>query len=568
MLKINKTLAIATTFLLMNSTAMAQVEDATRSADPSRISEELMDFNTLPTLEQKVDVKGVPTTQAPQGAENIRFVLNTLEIQGVGAYAPEEIAPYYNEKLGTNVSLAEIYGIANDLTVKYRNDGYILTQVVVPPQTIDGGKVELRVVEGFVDQIIIQGASEKDQKQIQKYAENLRENGILDAKQLERYLLLINDLPGVDARSVLSPSKSKTGGSDLTIIVERDRYDAEVSIDNHGTRYLGPYRASYTGSMNSILGYNERITTRFVMAGDKDRADEMLFGAVYYDQPISRFGSMLHVSAGITDTEPGDSLDEFDVEGKSKTLRIGVSHPFIRSRTVNFTGRANFDIRNTQSENNLEPDDRKDKLRSVRVGATYQFMDTMLGVGVNAIDFELSKGTGLFGASQKGDANLTRARGVAQYFKGNLQVERLQRVNTKVNLLLTARGQLSAHNLLSAEEFGVGGISLGRGYDSSEIVGENGIAGKVEVQWNKPKPIPYIHDYQLFAFFDAGRVWNTDATTSAGKRESISSTGFGFRADITEDTEAGFGVAFPLTRNVDVTDDRDPRYYFNVTHKF
>ena len=40
------------------------------------------------------------------------------------------------------------------------------------------------------------------------------------------------------------------------------------------------------------------------------------------------------------------------------------------------------------------------------------------------------------------------------------------------------------------------------------------------------------------------------------------------RADLTEKTSAGFGVAFPLTRRVDTTNDRDPRYYFNVSHKF
>ncbi len=563
-----KRAAAVTSLLLISTSAYAQVGDATRAADPSRLSQELMDFDTLPQVSNDFKVKGTASAKAPKGAENVKFILDTLMIDGVGAYTAKDLDPYYQNKLGTEVSLADIYDIANQLTVKYRNDGYILTQVVVPPQTIENGMVELRVVEGFVDKITIQGEEKSSAVvQIQKYADNLRENNILDSKKLERYLLLINDLPGVTARSVLSPSKTTTGASDLTIIVERDEYEAEVSFDNHGSRFIGPYRASYTGSINSKFGMNEKITGRFVSAGDIDRLGELLFGAISYEQPLSRFGSKLNISAGISETEPGDVLDQFDVEGHSKTFRIGVSHPFIRSRTLNFSGRANFDVRDTKSENNLEPT-RKDKIRSVRLGTTLQFMDTVFGVGVNAIDFEVSKGTGLFGASHKGDANLTRAAGDPRYLKGALSLQRLQRISSNLNLQLTGRAQLASAALLSAEEFGVGGQGIGRGYDSSEIVGEDGIAGKAELQWTEPKAIKYLDSYQLFAFLDSGRVWNQDATTQADKRQSLTSTGLGVRASITEKTGAGFGIAFPLTSNVGVTDDRDPRYYFNITHKF
>ena len=41
----------------------------------------------------------------------------------------------------------------------------------------------------------------------------------------EHALLLINDLPGVTARGVLSPSRSVVGASDLTIVVERNPFD-------------------------------------------------------------------------------------------------------------------------------------------------------------------------------------------------------------------------------------------------------------------------------------------------------------------------------------------------------
>ncbi len=549
--------------------AFAQVENATSIADPARISQDLLDIGvTTPDISEKIEVKETEVQNAPEGAEDIRFTLERLQVDGVNAYSQEEILAIYEDKIGSDISLLDIYKIANDLTNKYRNDGYILTQVVVPPQTIEGGLVKLQVVEGFIDQINIEGEERKSiVKQIRKYAENLQENNILNAKDLERYLLLINDLPGITARSILSPSETVTGASDLTIIVERDIYEAEISFNNYGSRYLGPYQLSFSDSANSWLGLNERMGGQLVVSGDKDNIDELIFFSGSYEQPVSRYGTKIGFTASITSTEPGYDLEQYDVEGLSKFASVTLSHPFVRSRTTNVYGRASFDLRNVDSKNNIEPT-RRDRIRTIRVGATLQFMDSLLGIGINALDIELSKGVDVFGASTKGQANLTRANGNPKYSKAELQVQRMQRISPKVNLLIAGQGQLSATPLLSSEEFGVGGINIGRGYDSSEIVGDDGISGKIELQWNEPKKVKYLDNYQLFGFFDTGRVWNQDATTSANKRNSLSSVGFGVNADITERARANLGVSLPLTRDVDTRNDRSPRYYFNITQKF
>ncbi len=557
------------TLLISASGAYAQVDNATKIADPSRIGQELLDTDDIPELSNKVDINVTDTQNAPPNASKITFILDTLQIDGVGIYEPDDLDPLYRNKLGEKVSLEDVYSIANAITVKYRNDGYILTQVIVPPQTIENGLVKLRVVEGFIDQIKIEGNIKKsEEKLIRKYADNLRENNILNAKNLERYLLLINDIAGITARSVLSPSSTTTGASDLTIIVERDDYEAEIGFNNYGSRFLGPYQTSYNGSINSIFGFNEKIGTQFVVSGDKERADELLFGSISYEQPIARFGSKINLLASATNTQPGGSLDQFEVKGKSRFFSATISHPFIRSRSVNFSGRATIDFRDVESKNNLEPNNRRDRIRAVRIGTTMQFIDSLLGVGINAIDVQVSQGLNIFGASGDGDTNLTRARGNPQFTKANLQIQRLQRVFDNLNLLMFTQGQLAAAPLLSSEEFGVGGTTIGRGYDSSEIVGEDGISGKLELQWNEPKKIQYIDDYQLFSFYDIGRVWNQDATTSAGKSESIASIGLGARADITKATKASFGVALPLTRKVDATNNNAYRLYFNISHKF
>lgn len=550
-------------------TAHAQAERAIDIANPSRISDDLLKNDTLPTLSPDVQVTESAPLAAPEGADKITFELKSLEIDGASAYKAEELAPFYNDRLGTTVTLSDVYAIANALTTKYRNDGYILTQIVVPPQTINTGTVKLQVVEGFIDQIAVEGElGEREAALVKNYADNMRTNGILNAREMERNLLLINDLPGVTARSVLSPSKTVIGASDLTVLVERDSFDGAVEFNNHGSRYLGAYQGIFEGNLNSLFGQNERIGSQFVMSGDKDRVNELMFGALSYQQPISRFGTMLEIEGSLSDTKPGYTLDEFDVKGYSKFLKVGVSHPFIRSRTENLFGRVSFDARNLKSKNNLEPDTRVDHIRSLRVGSTYQYIDSLFGVGANAADIEISQGMNVFDSSEENDSRLTRAAGDPYYTKMNLELQRIQRVTQSVNLVFAGKGQWASTPLLSSEEFGVGGMDFGRGYDSSEIVGDDGLAGKVELQWNKPYEVQYLDDYQLFTYLDAGRVWNKDATTSAGKRDSLVSLGIGAQADLSVGLTAGVGVALPLTRERDTTSDNDPRYYFSVSHKF
>lgn len=555
--------------MLVAQAAHAQVENATGIADPSRAAQQFIDDVQLPKLTSKVEVESSAALSAPAGAENIVFKLEQIQIDGVNAYSAAEIDSIYRDYLGKTVNLADVYTIANDLTRKYRNDGFILTQVIVPPQTIDGGIVTLRAVEGFVDQVNIQGdVKGSESSQIMKYANNMKKDNILDTAQMERSLLLINDLPGVKARSVLSPSATTPGASDLSVIVERDPYEAQVEFNNHGSRYLGPYQGIYTGALNSMLGFNEQIRTQFVVSGDKDRLGELLFGTLSYEQPINRHGTTVRFMGSFSETEPGYDLDPFNVEGKSRYLSATLSHPFIRSRTQNLFGRVGFDLRNVRSENNLEAVDRKDNIRALRLGASYQVIDTLVGIGANNFDLQFSRGLDVLGASGEDDARLTRARGEPEFTKLEFTAERLQRVTSNVNVLVAAAGQWSATPLLSSEEFGVGGMNIGRGYDSSEIVGDDGVSGKIELQWNAPRKVEFLHDYQIFAYVDAGRVWDQDATTSSGKRDSLVSVGLGARADITEQTTASVGVGLPLTRERDSSNDKDPRFYFSVSHKF
>lgn len=555
--------------------ALAQQAEQTGIASPGRVEGQFAPQGMVPRHIPKIEVREMKEQGVPPGAEGISFFLSGIRLDGVTAYPQGELEAVYKDRIGATVTLADLYGIASALTRKYRNDGYILTQVVVPPQTIDGGTPRLQVVEGYVASIRVQSAeSDAETQMVKDYLSFIDTSGKepLNVRGLERALLLTNDLPGMQARSVLSPSRSRPGGADLLVIVDRKEYDGMVGLDNFGTKFLGPIQLSGAGSLNSVLGYNERITAQVVTApnigGDFNR--ELDYVSLGYRQPVSRYGTTFELRHSRTYTDPGFRLREFDVKGKSNDIAATLYQPFVRTRALNLTGRATFDYRNVDTKNNIAGDPtRRDRVRSLRIGGRLEYLENLLGVAYDVVDVEVSRGLHVLGASNNNGADqLSRPFADPTPYKLNVELQRLQHITDNVNLLLGLQGQIASDALLSSEEFGVGGMNYGRGYDSSEIIGDDGIAGKVELQWNRPVDVATLQDYQLYGFFDAGHVWDGDSAAAVDRVNSLTSTGFGIRADFTEMTKAGLMVAVPLSRTPQTQNNEHPRIYLNINREF
>jgi len=199
--------------LLYSGNVSAQLGQQLDSADPGRIERNLTDRPFTPQVGPNIKIKKFVPQNAPAGAENIKFNFGGVSLEGASIYSEDDLAYLYKGMIGTEISLADLYAIANRMTLKYRNDGFILTQVVVPIQTIESGIAQLQVVEGFIDNVVIQGGEESNSalKIIEQYASRISTGGALNISNMERQLLLINDLPGVMARSIISPSKTTSG---------------------------------------------------------------------------------------------------------------------------------------------------------------------------------------------------------------------------------------------------------------------------------------------------------------------------------------------------------------------
>ena len=100
-----------------------QLQPSQGTVDAGRLEERFSEGTSIPDLGESVEVQRAIIQNAPPNADKITFKLNNLSIEGVSAYDGGDLASIYQNQLGTTVSLADVYAIANRLTNKYRNEG-------------------------------------------------------------------------------------------------------------------------------------------------------------------------------------------------------------------------------------------------------------------------------------------------------------------------------------------------------------------------------------------------------------------------------------------------------------
>lgn len=486
----------------------------------------------------------------PPEVAAIKFKLNEIIFEGNTLYSNDELLALFNHPKGSMVTLGDIQQLATDITFKYNKAGYLLSQAVIPEQQITKGVIRIKIIEGYIERVIVQGdVSERTKLLMQRYGDKIVNKRPLNIKELESALLLAGDLPGMTVRSVITPSKTVDNAADLTLIASFDRVDntSYISYDNRGTRYIGPTRAIVSAYFNGTsLGSGSATGVRL---GDSGRQwEEMRYAEFEHKQYLGVNGFMLDFDWQYTRTKPGFMLEGTDTIGLNGFYQVGAQYPIIRQRNHNFTVNGAM----TEINSYLTQFDTKiynDQIRKVQLGFQFDLADQYRGS--NQLSGLLTQGIDAFGASQPGNL-ISRLGAKPSFSKFNLSGGRLQGLFGPFSALLSGAGQYATNKMYAYEQLGYGGLPFGDAYDPSEIVGDRGIEGKFELRADSVLPWTFIPT-QYFVYYDGGVLWNYDHINQEG-RQTGTSAGFGLRSFAWNHVSVSLELAKPLNRNVAATE--------------
>lgn len=547
---------VFTLALLMGVSAPALAQQVPGPADAARVQERIEPRMIAPELSSTLPVTIGESMTAPEGSDDVQFVLRGVRIDGMSAFDDVQVRDLYAEHLDKEIKLSTVWHIAAALSARYQAAGYFLSRVYVPQQSIEGGLVRLRVVEGYVDEVSLD-AKTANNAQVAGWIEQLRGERPLKVARIESLLLRLNDLPGQRFRAVLEKplaDDAGEGATRLSILSERVAPEWRTSFDNYGSRFMGPYEYMQQARLHLLENQETRLS--YLAGVQKEELEYMSFS---HRAPLS-YDWQVDVHFSRTNTSPGHTLKQQDIESISEAYGFGFTYQWWRQRQTNLSTRVGFDVRDTKSDifNNLLPLTR-DHVRALRGSANYQIADGW--DGYNLVQATFSQGVDGLGANDARDRNPSRAQAQPDFRKMELQYTRMQPLGSDFTLVGAASGQLASGPLYSSEEFGYGGQGFGRAYDASELTGDHGIAASLEIRYNA---VPLgLEDLSLspYAFYDIGRVYNDDAGQE--KAASGSTAGLGMRIATSIGISANLGVAFPLTREIDTPiygGANDPRY--------
>lgn len=548
--------------LITNSTSAAAIEPSVLpgSVDAGRI---INDNKQIPEPKQSTGTPINPfqsLSPAPEGAENVTFQLKNVIIEGNTAYSTDKLKPIYTNYIGKTVSLSQVYQFVGAITQRYHNDGYTLSKVLLPPQEINDGIIRIRVIEGYISKVDVEGTYRKSAI-IDQIINEITHYRPLKMSDLERIILILNDIAGVTVRAVLKSPEGPdyaVGTTHLALVFNDVPIKSSVSIDNYGSRYVGPFQLGLQTTVNNILPYQQTTLNGLLSVPIKE---------VQYIQASHRLllnskGTFGTVQLGYAHSEPGYLLTPNKVVSRSYNLGLYVTHPILRSRAQSLYIGSDFLINNSSTDA-LNNKISEDKLRVLSLFTNYDGADSYNGS--NIAQFRLSQGLDILGSTKTGSRNLSRANGHSDFTKVTFNVGRLQGITDNVRLYASGIGQYSWTRLLSSEQFGFGGQRFGRAYDASELTADNGLAAMIELKYSGIQPFKSVGS-EFFSFYDIGRVWNANKSDD----KSAASTGIGMRFN-NESLSGTATLSQPLTKKIGTRiygSGYGPRAYFSLTVKF
>jgi hemolysin activation/secretion protein len=438
---------------------------------PPNASRALEIISTPPDLAEKpqpsLPQPGSPPVREERTAEaEYQFQVIDFKLTGAKRFPEAELKALLSEFTGRKISLRELNAGTDRISKHYREHNLPFVQIFIPPQDVTEGIVEIRIVEGRVGKIetrVAEGSRIKPEVAAM-LAESMPVGGPIDYTLLTRSILLLNDLPGIQAKVDLGPGASIGDvGLQLTLSDRGPLANYSLDADNHGNLALGESRIGGTLRLNNLSGIGDQLVARLQHSSGNGVNSAQLS----YQRPVGLQGTKLGGQVSKFIYESGQATG--GAEGNGLTWNLNASYPVLRSRgkNRNLTGALEY--------RDLEDGDDPKYISQLSVGMDGDSTDTWRGGGITSYSIGVSIG------EVKNDAPFVVVDG--GYTKLSLDLQRRQFLSDKHTLLAKMRGQLPSTNLDNTEKMSLGGPNGVRGYPVGYASSDTAMISSVEWQY-------------------------------------------------------------------------------------
>ncbi|NJM96520.1 MAG: ShlB/FhaC/HecB family hemolysin secretion/activation protein [Phormidesmis sp. RL_2_1] len=511
------------------------------------------ELTPLPETAPVLPVEPVmPPSSLPGNGEQV--MITEIQVVGSSVFGDREFDPIVANYEGRSLGLRDLRQVADDITELYVRSGYITSRAVLGEQTITDGVVQVRVIEGSLEDIQVEGT-----QRLANYVRdrvNLANRKPLNQAALESQLQLLRADPLLERIEASLRAGTGEGQSRLIVrVLEAPAVTGQLTLDTNSPPSVGVVRMGIDATYSNALGLGDQLS---VSAYRNTTGGAHTYG-VTYSLPLNAMNGTLQARYSPSSFELVDpALAALGVRGTASTYELTYRQPLIRQPNEELALSLGFRHRTGETlVSNFVID--ATRTSAVQFGQDYLKRDQSGAWGLRS---QFNLGTGLFNATDRPNGQAD-----GQFFSWLGQVQRAQVINRDNLLLLQGSVQLSADSLLGSDQFIVGGPSSVRGYSQNARFGDNGFRASIEnrltvVHNNDGSPFA-----QLTPFLDVAGVWNQADNTS--RQRFLVGAGAGVIMTPFENFQARLDVGIPLVKLTEAGDSpQDVFVYFNMDYRF
>ena len=431
-----------------------------------------------------------------------------------------------------------------------RRDGWVAS-VQIPAQSIETGELTLNVVTARITEVRVRGTPGPYRRVLESRIALLKSFDPLNERDAERALLLAGDIPGLDIQLALRPAGTQPGDviGDLNIVYRP--FAILGDVQNLNSRALGRETAYVRGEIYGLTGMSD--ITYLGVSTTSDFKEQRI---VQVGHILGLDGNGTTLGGRFTYAWSKPDLGALNLDTDTLIAGFDLTRPLIRSVNTNLTAAVGFDYVDQKTRASSAGSGSVPlNLDKLRVAFGRLSGDVMERRSDGSIAFslrggvELRKGLDIFDATGRGFVVGTvlpsRIDGNSQAWVVRGDLDFVAGFGPIFSFAGSVRAQWANDPLLNYEEFSLGNLTIGRGYDPGANSGDRAIGVRGEVRADIP--VTHIVGTQVFGFYDAVALEHLGANPIEDNRH-FRSYGGGLRLTLPNQVVLEAMYAHPLDR--------------------
>lgn len=468
-------------------------------------------------------------------ASGVRIFVKRIRVIGQEVLPESAMAALTAKYEGRELSFDDLQRAAATITDYFHVQGYMTAIAYLPEQEVIDGEVAICVLPGIYGAISYDNHSALTTARAAGLAHAVRSDGYILRGEMDRVLLILNDVPGIRAHAYLSPGE-KTGTADSRFFMETtERSGGAAYLDSYGSRFTGRWRIGGTYHWNNLTHVGDQLQIGYMQT----------FGVrlhnydVRYELPVGNEGTFAGIEYTWMEYRLGKEYISYDATGSARNWRVYTRTPSKRTLNNNIFWRLEFS--HAALVDRIGAVDYETKKHTAAIGLGF---DGDYRTAKAASNYKIMHTVGWLTGDDDYARSAMHAAGTAGLFhKTKVDLYHIQRLTPRVLLHLSLTGQYAWTNLDSSERIYIGGYNAVRAFPQGETGGDLGLLGMAELRFQFPNP-----HWQLGAFYDAGWVRFRHHNARGGDNgRTLSGAGLGLLwTDRRTASYARLDYAFPL----------------------